>query len=103
MTTTQPLTIADSIWQDDSKLRRVFSWLTRIGAAPKFGTLCIQYYQQDQCNAIDALHNAAALRAINLKDNDYPVRLHNGFFQVRLDNGKWQVFAMLTCGQIVAR
>src|SRR5882757_4637482 len=42
---------------DDNKLRAVFSWLTLIGAGPKFGTRSIAWYQGHQCNAIDALRN----------------------------------------------
>lgn len=47
--------IDPEIWSDDNKLRNVFSWLTRIGAAHKFGSLPIGWYQQHQCNAIEYL------------------------------------------------
>lgn len=50
-----PLTIGSEIWGDDNKLSRVFRWLTRIGAAPKFGSMPIHYYQQDQVKAIESL------------------------------------------------
>lgn len=40
---------------DDQMLRRVFSWLSRIGAAPKFGSRPIGWYQIHQCHCIDIL------------------------------------------------
>lgn len=45
-----------SIHEDD--LRACFSWLTRIGVSPKFGTLPIQYYQQHQIAAMNAIEKA---------------------------------------------
>lgn len=36
-------------------LKRVFSWLTRIGVSPKFGSRPIGWYQIHQCHAIDEL------------------------------------------------
>lgn len=44
-----------NVYQDDSMLRRVFSWLSRIGASPKFGSRPIAWYQIHQCHAIDTL------------------------------------------------
>ncbi len=44
-----------NIWQDDNKLRNMFSWLTRIGAGPKFGSMPIAWYQKHQCSCIDWL------------------------------------------------
>lgn len=42
-------------WTDDGKVRALFSWQTRIGLAPKFGTLPIGWYQIWQCAAYDLL------------------------------------------------
>jgi hypothetical protein len=94
------LTIGPEIWADDSKLRRVFSWLTRIGAAPKFGDLPIGYYQQDQCKAIEAIE--AAMKHRGFLPANTPVRCKNGLVQARSER-KWVTVAMLVCGQIVAR
>lgn len=85
------------IWTDDSKLRAVFSWLTRIGAAPKFGTLPIAYYQQDQCKAIETLEKSLVLHGLA---PDSELRFSNGFFVARTAPGKWRKVALLTCGTI---
>lgn len=98
-TKTAPLTFG-GIWSDDNKLRRVFSWLTRIGAAPKFGSVCIAYYQQDQCKAIADLETFAKAKGINL--DACPIRFVNGRFQARTETG-WTTFAMLITGTIIAR
>lgn len=42
-------------WSDEKSIRKVFSWLTRIGAAPKFGSRPIGWYQQHQCKAIEII------------------------------------------------
>lgn len=95
------LTIGPEIWGDDNKLRRVFAWLTRIGAAPKFGSGCIHYYQQDQCAAIEALEKA--MQAKGIMPASTPIRCKTGgLFQARTERG-WKTFAMLVCGQILPR
>lgn len=40
---------------NETALRGVFAWLTRIGAAPKFGTRPIGWYQAHQRHAIEVL------------------------------------------------
>lgn len=45
----------------------MFSWLSRIGAAPKFGSRPIGWYQMHQCAAIDILIAKAGKGNIDLK------------------------------------
>ena len=45
----------ENIWGNETKLRNAFSWLTRIGAGRKFGSLPIGWYQQHQCACLDIL------------------------------------------------
>lgn len=45
----------DTAFSDDAMLRRVFSWLTRVGGSPAFGSRPIAWYQIHQCHAIDIL------------------------------------------------
>lgn len=88
----------DGIWTDDNKLRRIFSWLTRIGAAPKFGTLPIAYYQQDQCKAIDAI--GAALKYHEMPEYSQ-LRVKCGSIEAKAGpGGTWQRVALVVCGQI---
>ena len=42
-------------WNDDQDIKRVFSYQTRMGLAPKFGSLPISWYQQHQCEINDLL------------------------------------------------
>lgn len=84
------------IWTDDRLLRRAFSWLTRIGAAPKFGTRPIHYYQQDQCAAIDAIRNAAKAKGVELGW----VRYRRGEIHV-YSHGRWVPIARVDRGEIV--
>lgn len=95
------MTTLANIWTDDNKLRAIFSWLTRIGAAPKFGTLPIAYYQADQCKAIDALK--ACLKAHNLPEFSR-LKLSGGCIYAQAEPRQaWVRIAMLVCGEIVAR
>lgn len=65
-------------FESDATLRRVFSWLTRIGASPKFGSRPISWYQIHQCHAIDILKET----------NCESFRVRNGWIQ-GLRSGKW--------------
>jgi hypothetical protein len=49
------MNLSPEIWTDDNKLRAAFSWLTRLGIAPKAGSLPVHYYQQDQVKAIESI------------------------------------------------
>jgi len=70
-------------FHNETELRNAFSWLTRIGLAPKFGTLPIGYYQQDQCRAIDLLERRAC--GVSAK-----LRCHDGIVQAQeKPGGKW--------------
>lgn len=47
-------------WFKETEIRRLFSWQTRSGIAPKFGTRPIGWYQQHQCAAQKFLLDRAA-------------------------------------------
>jgi len=47
-------------FQDDRKIRAAFSWLTRIGAGPAFGSRPIGWYQNHQVAAIEILEKSGA-------------------------------------------
>lgn len=87
--------IGGDLWNDERRLRNVFSWLTRIGAAPKFGTLPIHYYQQDQMKALDAIIDAAQRRGFEPEW----VRYRNGKF-IAHNKGKWVPIARMDYGTI---
>jgi hypothetical protein len=87
--------LSGAMLSDDRKLSRAFSWLTRIGAAPKFGTLPIQYYQQDQFKAIDAINAAAKAKGVETGW----ARYRNGQIFM-FSAGKWVPIARLTLGTI---
>lgn len=65
-------------FKTDENTKRVFSWLTRIGSAPKFGSRPIGWYQIHQCVCIDILRE---------KQADF-ARCKNGMIQTR-QGGKW--------------
>lgn len=71
----------ENIWNDDNKLRRVFSWLTRIQAGRKFGSLPIGWYQSHQCACIDKLKELCGMA---------PLRCKLGHIQFKDNSGKWQ-------------
>lgn len=92
------MTLNKTIWTDDNLLRRAFTWLTRIGVAPKFGTLPIAYYQQDQCKAIEEIEKLASAKGVSV-DN---LTCKGGMIYAK-DGGKSVLLAMVVCGRIVAR
>ena len=69
-----------NVWTDDHQLGRIFFWLSKIGAAPRFGSRPIAWYQSHQCAAIDYLKKAAGER---------PLRCRSGIVQT-LREGQWQ-------------
>ncbi len=69
-------------FSDETELRNVFSYLSKIGVAPKFGSLPIHWYQQIQCHAIELLERSSA----------HAVRVRSGIVFV-LKNGKWGRFS----------
>jgi len=85
----QAVNLTDAIWQNDRLLRNAFSWLTRVGVAPKFGTLPIAYYQEDQIKAIDKLTELANKKNLSLRW----VRNKNGFFEAYDGKNGWVRFA----------
>lgn len=71
----------ENAFTNDAKLRQLFSWLTRIGAAPKFGSAPIGWYQTHQCHAYDILKELVGEFA--------PLRCKLGNVQARTIPGKW--------------
>ena len=69
---------------DESELRSVFSYLTRIGVSPKFGYIPIHWYQQIQCAAISLLERSGA----------QAVRTRHGIVEV-FKNGRWGKFSTI--------
>jgi 8-oxo-dGTP pyrophosphatase MutT (NUDIX family) len=65
---------------NEAKLRRVFTWLTRLGMTPAFGSVPIGWYQQAQFEAIDRLRALAKLKGIDLrwvkKKNEHILAYH---------------------------
>jgi hypothetical protein len=59
---------------DDAGLRSTFSWQTKHGMAPKWGSTSIQYYQMDQFASIDIITELAALAGADPKQ----VRVRQG-------------------------
>lgn len=74
-----PLTLKDC-FDTDASLKRVFSWLTRIGAAPAFGSRPISWYQIHQCHAIDTLKAIAG---------ENPLRTRAGYVEFKIA-GQWR-------------
>lgn len=65
---------------DDAYLSRMFRWLARIGACPRFGSRPIGWYQA---------HAMAALNHLE-KQGGFPVALRNGMICYRPSIGPWQ-------------
>lgn len=88
--------LGGNLWSDGNRLGRAFAWLTRIGAAPKFGSVPIHYYQQDQAKAIDAIEAAAANAGMPMGW----ARFRSGIIQM-FHAGKWVPVARVDRGAIV--
>lgn len=67
----------------DEYLKRAFTWQTRIGIAPKFGSLPIAHYQADQIHALQYLEQNIG---------NFPVRCKRGIIQFKAI-GVWEDFA----------
>jgi hypothetical protein len=78
--------ITSNLFTDENALRAMFSWLSRIGAGRKFGSLPIGWYQMHQCAAIDYLE--AQLKSAGLP-TDSELRVRGGMIQVKVD-GHWR-------------
>jgi hypothetical protein len=88
-------------YSDETAVRRLFSWQTRYGMAPKFGTLPIAYYQQDQVNAYDIIDQAARKTlGITLPSVTITVRVRAYAVEAKLlgKGNKWQT--VMTCQQV---
>lgn len=57
----------ENVYGDGAKLGRVFKWLSRIGAAPTFGSRPIAWYQAHQIAAIDYLIALAGTTPLRCK------------------------------------
>lgn len=82
--------LSDDIWSDDALLKRAFTWLTKTKIGPKFGSLPIGYYQQDQVEALKRLKDLADKKGASLKQ----VRWQKSKIQGRDASGKWITFAI---------
>lgn len=64
--------LGPGIWgwntEGERRLLNAFSWLTRVGIGPKFGTMPIHYYQHDQVCALNELDRRAA-QTLGLQEN----------------------------------
>jgi hypothetical protein len=80
--------LSDDVWSDDRLLHRAFTWLTRNVGGPKFGSMSIAYYQQEQCELLDQIKKLAASKKVDLKS----VRRKGSFIQA-WDGLKWVHFA----------
>lgn len=65
----------------EAYLKRAFSWLTRIGAAPAFGSRPIGWYQVHQMNCLNWLEKSKAA--------GLPVRCKGGIIQAKPTIGHW--------------
>lgn len=64
----------------DAYLRQAFTWLTRIGAGPHFGSRPIGWYQMHQMAALNILESSAP---------NCELRCKAGQIQGRVTGGKW--------------
>ena len=57
---------------DDATLKRVWSWQTRVGIAPKFGSMPIGWYQCSQCKTSEHILNLAKEKGLfgEVEDNE---------------------------------
>ena len=72
-------------WSDGASIRRAFTWLTRSGIGPSFGSRPISWYQMHQCAALDVLKD----RVVSIGGNG-DVRVHHGNVQARNASGAWE-------------
>lgn len=86
--------ISVEVWKDDNKLRNLFKWLTRIGAAPKFVTGNILHYPERQRRAVDIITTGASLAGI--PDVKW-VRYRKGSIDA-FDGSKWVPVCTLSMG-----
>jgi len=95
--TTEPLAVdlGPGIWGNEAKLFRAFNWMTRIGLAPKFGSVPIGYYQQDQAKGIDKLREIADKKGIDLRWVK-----KRGSRLLAWDQDKWVPFAAILGGEL---
>jgi hypothetical protein len=73
-------------FRNDEQLRKVFTWLTRIGAGRHFGNIPIAWYQAHQCHCIDILQEMA---------KDRELKAEQGFIKTLDDKGKW--YRVISC------
>ena len=72
-------------FSNDNTLRGVFTWLSRIGASPKFGSRPIGWYQMHQCEAIGELERVLKYRYDHC---NHTLRCKRGTIQA-LHVGRW--------------
>ncbi len=87
-----------NVTESEDRLRSIFSWNTRLGIAPKFGSRPIHWYQMDQFEAIGAIERAARKAGVSLMD----VRSIKGTLTgVSVEKGKRVPFARVSLGKVV--
>lgn len=87
-----------NVTESDARLRSVFSWNTKLGIAPKFGSRPIHWYQIEQFEAIGAVERAARKAGVSLMD----VRSVKGTLTgVKIESGKRIAFARVSLGKVV--
>lgn len=94
-----------NVVESESQLRSVFSWNTRIGIAPKFGTCSIHHYQLEQFEAIGAIERLARAKDISLLN----IRFKRGSIDrvgflsgVNTKTGKRMDFALVSFGKVTS-
>jgi len=68
------------IFTDENITRKVFTWFSRIGAAPKFGSRPIGWYQSHMCHTIDVLRERVG-------GGERELRCKGGVVEVRESDG----------------
>ncbi len=72
-------------WNDDNSIRRVFSYQTRLGIAPKFGSRPIAWYQSIQCSAHDIIAKLAEAAGA---EESFEIRKHGYHIEAKIE-GSW--------------
>ena len=65
-------------------LARQFSWQTRVGLGPKFGTVSINYYQIEQCDVIDEITDrCTTATGLNPRETTFDVETQGALLRCR--------------------
>jgi hypothetical protein len=72
-------------WNNESEIRKLFSYQTMIGIAPGFGSRPIAWYQDHQVKA----HDYIMCVIQDMKQGAANVRVRKGLLQIQDMSGKW--------------